>query len=311
MDSMTLKDVPALLGSSLLPHYNSLTISHLLDLSQQWSTEFTSNINRLLKTLPDMDVLVDQGVPIVSSSQVVGQVSWMEDFTLFAIHPERCWDLDLPRAVQASEYDLTINCAIDYTGTNGAAGTALVSNPMINLPSKQRADIERARKSVGPVTTAFELPDFEALRTGVQRWDRHALSGDYFIWQWLWVAAAGQSIKIEGDGFTCWIGFVDYGDLRIFTAYQAQGDKNGIGTACLSHAMNAMSDQYGPKRLILTAPMLPEQAKRHNVDRYETYKRRFANDSMPVHFLRGRYRADELPYPPYYDAQRMEIIHAH
>lgn len=315
MDTVTLKEVPALLATSPvwnLPHYDAAVIDRLLVIADEMSTSFTPHINRLLKELPEMSVMVDRGIPIVSSSAVVGQVSWMEDFTMFAIHPGRNWDLDLPRAVQASEYDLTVNCALGYHGHNGVQGEALIYDPNRPLSSKQRSDIKRACTSLGPVDVKVgPMPSFEELAAGVTRWNRHAMSGDYFLWQWLWVAAAGTSVCIEGADFKCWVGFVQYGDWRIFTAYHTTGAyKNGIGTACLQHALALLEEENPlPVRTILTAPMLPEQAARHNVARYETYKRRFANDSLPVHFLKGLWH-DEPPYPPYYNAQTQETVYA-
>lgn len=308
MDLMQLKDVVHLFDKSKspLPHYRYGPLHNLLLLADHWSTEFGPHVNRLLKGLPETNVLVDQGTPLVSSSDVVGQVSWMEDFTMFAIHPDRDWDVDLPRAVKASEYDLTINNALGYTGPNAAeSAMALLYDPAgPALGSKQRYDIRRAQKAIGPVEVKVRLPEFDQLRAGVKRWDRHAMAGDYFLWQWLWVAAAGISMEVKGDGFTAWLGFVEYGDTRIFTAYQAEGDSNSIGTGCLSYALAG----FDPMKTILTVPMQAEQAKHHNVDSYETYKRRFANAQIPVHYLSGRYRAEEKPYPPYYNAQLQEMV---
>lgn len=310
MDVIQLKDVPTMLGSSELPHYDGATIQRLLDTAKEWHDQqvFGPHINRLLEGLPDTDVWVDSGQPLISGSQVVGQVSWMEDFTMFAIHPERNWDVDLPRAVAASEYDLTVNNALSYKGVNAVTQTALVYDPALGLPGKKKADIGRAVKSCGETAVTYGFPSLEQLGTSVKRWNRHAMSGDYFLWQWMWVRAAGQCIQVTGETFTAWLGFVDYGDYWIFTSYHADGDCNGIGTACLQHAIEKLARRKATP-VILTVPMLPEQAKRHNVERYETYKRRFANAEYPVSFLAGRWKGEEAPYPPYYNAQLQEMIH--
>lgn len=315
MEMITMAEVPDRLSFSPYPHYDRGTIRNLLINANQWSTKFTPHVNRLLAGLAESHVWLDaNGTPLISGSQVVGQVSWMEDFTLFAVHPDRDWDVDLPLGVAGCEYDLTVNCALDYTGPNaGYTDKALVYYHDQPLPSKNRADIKRAVKSCGDVQVRTVVrPPYDQLLAGVNRWNRHAMSGDYFLWQWLWASSAGEIVRVEGAGFTAWLGFVTYGNRRIFTSYLTTGDCNGMGTACLHHALDALNntdEPDGATMTILTAPMLPEYASRYNVERYETYKRRFANGEIPVSFLSGKWGADEAPYPPYYNALTQEMIH--
>jgi hypothetical protein len=306
----TFSEVAESAPPSPYPHYDGGTLRRLRAQALTWrdSGFFGPGITDKLDTLLVADIVCKGNLPLSITSPILGNVSWLEDCTLLSIAPDVNWSEDLPIVMQALPHDFTVLRSTNKPDDNrcNILLQAKVYDPTKPLNSKQRADINRAVSSLVDVTVSFDgSPSDEHLLQGVRRWNRHGYSGDYFLWQWMWVKVAGKTVHIVGPGYEAWAGLVCYGDFNVFTAYHTTGDvPSGIGTAIL----NLLLVTHGKKvPTVLTIPLTEDQERRFGVSKYETYKRRFANDFYTLGCYQGLVPFDRAS-PPYFDVvSQMEI----
>jgi hypothetical protein len=231
----------------------------------------------------------------------------MEDFTLLSVAPAATWEEDLPLVMRTLPHDFNVLRSTNKpTALCSSVLQAKVYDPAKPLTSKQRSDINRARLSVGKYeVNSGTFPSDDDLLLGVRRWNRHGYSGDYFLWQWLWAKAAGKMVCLRGSNYSAWGALVGYGTFNIFTAYYTTGDApSGVGTAILDLLLATHGNGLPT---VLTIPLTEDQERRFGVSKYETYKRRFANDVYSLGCYSG-VTSFESAAPPYFDVVRGEEV---
>lgn len=312
MDTLTLADMAGKLGCNAdYPNYDGPTITRLLALADRLKDDesFGLALRKRLAVLPQTDVWCVGERPVGVNSHVLGPVSWLEDFTLFAVHPGFDWGVHFADVVDFVQYDFSV-CLFPYKSAHPDRARKRVAHtydPRLPLASKKRQDIQRAYRDAGSLEvthTSQSLPPLDCLARGVRRWDMMSLTGTFFLWQWLWVAAAGRTTYVRSDAGEAWVGMVTYRDFNVFTAFYTTGG-SGLGTVALHEAIQALP---GDRETLLTIPLTPEVARDNNPDKYETYKRKMANGTRTILNFACRCGLTEKPYPPYLDSVTGKLV---